>query len=190
VSTITGLTTGTITVEEYERMIEEGEIGEHDQVELIEGRIVVKMGQGPQHASGAEQSRRPIERLVPAVWHTRVERPIRIPAQDSEPVPDLAIVRGQPRDYKNRHPEPADIGLIVEVAKTSLVQDREQAVILGAAGIPAYWIIDIDGRQLEVYANPAAGAYPAPTILSESASVELVLDGQQLGTIAVADLLP
>ena len=189
-STIARPMTGTITVEEYERMIEEGEIGEHDQVELIKGRIVVKMGQGPKHTTGAERSRRPIERLVPAGWHARVERPVRIPEQDSEPVPDLSIVRGDVDDYDTRHPEPADVALIVEIAKSSLQQDREQAVILGAAGIPAYWIVNIDDRQLEVYAWPVGGAYPSPTILDESASVELVIGGQVVGQIAVADLLP
>jgi Uma2 family endonuclease len=189
-STITRPMTGTITVEEYERMIEEGEIGEHDQVELIKGRIVVKMGQGPRHAMGAEVCRRPIERLVPAGWHCRIERPIRLSEQDSEPVPDLSIVRGGPGDYADRHPEPADVALIVEVAKTSLQQDREQSVILGAVGISVYWVVNLEDRQLEVYAGPVAGAYPPPTILDESASVELVIDGQVVGQIAVADLLP
>ena len=105
-------------------------------------------------------------------------------------MPDLSIVRGDVNDYDTRHPEPADVALIVEIAKTSLHQDREQAVILGAAGIPVYWIVNIDDRQLEVYAGPVAGAYPPPTILDESASVELVIDGQVVGQIAVADLLP
>jgi Uma2 family endonuclease len=191
-STITRPMTATITVEEYERMIEEGEIGEHDDVELIKGRIVVKMGQGPIHASGSEKSRRPIERLVPPGWLVRIEKPVRIPAEDSEPVPDLSIVRGDVEDYLNRHPQPEDVALIVEVAKTSLALDREQAVILGAAGIPVYWIVNIDDRQLEVYpgAPGVAGAHPPPTILDESATVELVIDRQVVGQIAVADLLP
>jgi Uma2 family endonuclease len=105
-------------------------------------------------------------------------------------VPDLSIVRGGPGDYADRHPEPADVALIVEVAKTSLQQDREQSVILGAVGIPVYWVVNLEDRQLEVYAGPVAGAYPPPTILDESASVELVIDGQVVGQIAVADLLP
>jgi Uma2 family endonuclease len=110
--------------------------------------------------------------------------------QDSEPVPDLSIVRGGPGDYADRHPEPADVALIVEVARTSLQQDREQSVILGAVGISVYWVVNLEDRQLEVYAGPVAGAYPPPTILDESASVELVIDGQVVGQIAVADLLP
>src|SRR4051794_26518516 len=157
-STITRPMTGTFTVEEYERMIEEGEIGEHDQVELIKGRVVVKMGQGPIHASGSEKSRRPIERLVPLGWHVRTGKPVRMPRENSEPVPDLSVVRGDMEDYLRRHPGPVDVALIVEVAKSSLALDREQAVILGAAGIPVYWIINLVDRQLEVYSNPALGA--------------------------------
>ena len=181
-----------MTVEEFDRMIEEGELGEHDQVELIKGRVVVKMGQGPIHASGSEKSRRPIERLVPLGWHVRTEKPVRMPRENSEPVPDLSVVRGDIEDYLRRHPEPADVALIVEVAKSSLALDREQAVILGAAGIPVYWIINLVDRQLEVYSNPAPGApgYPAPVWLGESESVDLIIDGQVVGQIAVADLLP
>jgi Uma2 family endonuclease len=190
VSTATQLLTGHCTVEEYDRMIEEGEIGEHDDVELIQGRIVVKMGQGPIHASGSEKSRRPIERLVPAGWHVRIEKPVRIPTEDSEPVPDLSVVRGDIEDYTGRHPQPEEVALVVEVAKSSVALDRAQAIVLGAAGIPVYWIINIDGRELEVYANPVAGVYPPPTILDESASVDLVLGGVVVGQIAVADLLP
>ena len=60
----------------------------------------------------------------------------------------------------------------------------------GAAGIPVYWIVNIPNRQLEVYPNPAGGVYPAPVWLGESESVDLIIDGQAVGRIAVADLLP
>jgi Uma2 family endonuclease len=183
------LLSGYHTVEEYERMIDEGEIGEHDDVELIRGRIVVKMGQGPIHAKASEKSRRPIERLVPAGWHVRIERPIRIPADNSEPVPDLAVVRGDVEDY-DRHPQPEDVALVVEVAQSSVALDRDQAVILGAAGIPVYWIVNLVDRQLEVYSAPVQGVYPPPQILGESATVELIIAGQVVGRLAVADLLP
>ena len=123
-STITRPMTGTITVEEYERMIEEGEIGEHDQVELIKGGSSSRWARGRGTRWVRRCRRRPIERLVPAGWHCRIERPVRLSEQDSEPVPDLSIVRGDLEDYADRHPEPADVALIVEVAKTSLHQDR------------------------------------------------------------------
>lgn len=97
---------------------------------------------------------------------------------------------GDVEDYLERHPEPADVALIVEVAKSSVAVDRDQAAILGAAGIPVYWIINLPDRQLEVYSNPAGGVYPAPVWLGESESVDLIIAGQTVGRIAVADLLP
>jgi Uma2 family endonuclease len=185
-STITGL----ITVEEYERMIDEGAIGGDDHVELIEGRLVAKMPKSPPHQVGSEKTRRAIERLLPTGWHARVEGPVRIPNRLSEPEPDVSVVRGDVEDYVDRHPEPAEIALVVEVSKSSVYDDRALAPIYAAGGIPAYWILNLAGRQLEVYAGPVAGAYPAPTILDESAMVDLMIGGQLVGRIAVADLLP
>jgi Uma2 family endonuclease len=171
-------------------MIEDGVIGEHDQVELIEGRIVAKMSKKPSHTIGSEKTRRAIERLLPAGWHARVEGPVRIPNRQSEPEPDVSVVRGDIEEYVDRHPEPENIALVVEVSKSSVYDDRALAPTYAGGGIPVYWIVNVKDRQLEVYAGPVAGAYPAPTILGESASVELVLDGVAIGRIAVADLLP
>ena len=115
---------------------------------------------------------------------------MRIPDYD-EPEPDLSVVRGDSDDFTDHHPGPGDVALIVEVADSSLSRDRgEKRDNYGRAGIPAYWIVDLVNRRLEVYAGPAGGAYPAPTILGESESVELIIDGRPLGRIAVADLLP
>jgi hypothetical protein len=63
------------------------------------------------------------------------------------------------------------------------------------AGLPVYWILDLSLRQLEVYSGRApsgggAGEYPAAAILAETESVEVVIDGQVIGRIAVAELLP
>ena len=113
-----------------------------------------------------------------------------IPSCDSEPEPDVAVVRGQICDYLDHHPGPADVGLIVEVADSSLTDDRAMAATYGGGGIPVYWIVNVAGRQLEVYANPAGGAYSAPTIPAEKESVDLTIGGQVVGRIAVADLLP
>ena len=62
---------------------------------------------------------------------------------------------------------------------------------LGSSGVSVYWIVNVQDRQLEVYSNPTAGGvYPTPTILKETDSVELIIAGQPMGQIAVADLLP
>ena len=179
-----------ITVDEYERMIEDGTIGEDDPIELIEGRLVAKMTKKPDHMSSSGRARRAIESVLPPVWHARVEGPVRIPSRDSEPEPDLAVVRGDIDDYEDRHPDPADVALVVEIAKSSLAEDRKLAETYGGGGIPTYWIVNLVHRQLEVYARPANGTCSSLTILKKNELVGLIIDGQTVAQIAVADLLP
>ena len=105
------------------------------------------------------------------------------------------MVRGGIDDYEDRHPGPEDVALVGEVAESTLTDDRAMAMTYGGGGIPVYWIVNLAGRQLEVYTHPEpgariGGAYPAPTILGEPESVELIIEGQVVGMIAVAKLLP
>ncbi len=179
-----------ITVDEYEQMIEDGTIGEDDPIELIEGRLVAKMTKKPDHMSSSGRARRAIEIVLPLGWHARVEGPVRIPSRDSEPEPDLTVVRGEIDDYEDRHPDPADVALVVEIAKSSLAEDRKLAETYGGGGIPIYWIVNLVQRQLEVYARPVNGTYSALTILKKNELVDLIIDGQAVAQIAVADLLP
>ena len=104
----------------------------------------------------------------------------------------MALVQGDDDAYEDRHPEPGEIALTVEVSdKTSLKRDRgEKRDLYGRAGIPVYWLVNLVNRQVEVYANPTGGAYPAPKILGETEFVDLIVGGQAVGQIAVADLLP
>ncbi|MGO8896900.1 MAG: Uma2 family endonuclease [Isosphaeraceae bacterium] len=179
-----------ITVDEYERMIEDGTIGEDDPIELIEGRLVAKMTKKPDHMSSSGRARRAIESVLPPGWHARVEGPVRIPSRDSEPEPDLAVVRGDIDDYEDRHPDPTDVALVVEIAKSSLAEDRKLAETYGGGGIPTYWIVNLVHHQLEVYARPANGTYSSLTIPKKNELVDLIIDGQAVAQIAVADLLP
>ena len=138
----------------------------------------------------APRCRREIERALPAGWHLRVEGFVRIPDYN-EPEPDLSVVRGESDDYTDHHPGPADIALVVEVADSSLSRDRgEKRDNYARAGIPVYWIVNLVGRQLEVSSNPTGGAHPPATILGETDSADLVIAGQVVGQIAVANLLP
>ncbi len=179
-----------ITVEEYERMVEDGTLAEDSRVELIEGRLVEKMAKSNEHRTATQRAHRAIGRLLPAGWHVCKEDPVRIPGRNSEPEPDLSVVRGDIDDHADQPPGPGDIALIVEVARSSMADDRGLAVTYGSAGIPVYWIVNVDDRQLEVYCQPTGGAYPAPAVLNETDKVDLVIDGQVIGQIAVADLLP
>jgi Uma2 family endonuclease len=129
-----------LTADEFER-IEEFLDGRR--VELLDGHIVARGDVEPPHAVATDQLRRQLDRLVPQGRFVREEKPVRIPDYD-EPVPDVAVAKGTPRGYANRHPGPADIALLVEVSESSLDRDQgRKQLIYGRAGIPVYWIVNL-----------------------------------------------
>ena len=185
-----GLVPYRLTVDQYEAMVDAGILTEHHRLELIEGILVKKMTKKPDHSAGSESCWRTIHRLLPPGWHVRIEKLVRIPTRDSMPEPDVSVARGDHNDYVEVDPGAADVALVVEVARSSLAADRALAKTYAGGGIPVYWIVNVADRQLEVYANPAEGAYPAPVILPESATVDLILAGQVVAQLPVAELLP
>jgi Uma2 family endonuclease len=175
-----------ITVAQYEAMIASGAFSRDDRFELIEGTLVAKLTKKPSHSTGSQLCGEAIRRLLPAGWHVRIEKPVRIPARDSMPEPDVSVARGAIRDYEDHDPGPEDVALVVEVSDSTVRADRVLAATYSGAGIPVYWLINIPDRQLEVYTPGAT----APVILAETDTVELVIAGQTVGRIPVADLLP
>ena len=178
-----------LTVDQYDLMVTNGILPETNRLELIEGRIVEKDWMTPLAACAAETCRELLDDIVPAGWYVRCGGPVRIPQRDSEPEPEVSVVRGKPGVYRQRHPGPGDIALVVEVVRCDVADDRAMAATYGGGGIPVYWIIDVAGSQLEVYANPRGGAYSDPTIFGEGELVEVVIEGRVVGKIPVADLL-
>jgi Uma2 family endonuclease len=180
-----------ITLDEYEAMVASGEIIPDDRLMLIEGRLIKKMTKHPPHSTATGSCHAEIQALLPAGWHLRKEEPVRIPSRASEPEPDVAVVRGTRKTYARRHPNEADIALIVEVADTSLAKDRALAVTYGAAGIPVYWIVNLVHYQIEVYTDPdPAGGYRSRVDYQSGKNVPVIIDGQEVGRIPVSDLLP
>ena len=121
-----------MTVDEYERNIENGIIPENNRAELTAGELVEKMPKSPGHVWAITETCATIKRLLPGSWHVRQEAPVRIPEYD-EPEPDLSIARGTRDDYLDRHPEPADVALVVEVPRSTVYDDRAMAPIYGRA---------------------------------------------------------
>ena len=99
-------------------------------------------------------------------------------------------MRGVSRDYLTHYPDAADVALIAEVSVSSLDKDRALADIYGKAGIPVYWIIDVDDGQVEVYSNPGPNGYQSHEVLAPGHVLHVVVDGVEVGEIAVADILP
>ena len=130
-----------------------------------------------------------LNKLVHGAFHIRQEQPV-APWDRWSPEPDVAVVRGRPTDYWERNPGPADVPLIIEVCDTTTQDRTEKVPGYAQAGIPVYWILDLNRACLEVFRSPIAGQYVEHTVLLETESVDIMVDDQSFGRIAVADLLP
>jgi Uma2 family endonuclease len=179
-----------MTLEQYESLIASGFFAKRDDVHLINGYLVTRMAESPLHGAICEVIRLAIEALLLAMWHTRSEKGLRIPAQSSMPRPDLVIVRGAPRDYLARYPDPADTALVVEVSISSLDEDRAMADIYAAGGVPVYWIVNLVDGQVEVFYNPGPSGYQSHEVLAPGHVLRVMIDGVEVGEIPVADILP
>lgn len=180
------------SVEEYHRLIDAEVLPEDARVELLEGWISPKMTHKPLHDATIQIIRKRIQRVLPEDWDIRIQSAIT--TTDSEPEPDLAIVRGDERRYLKRHPGPKDIGLLIEVAESSLELDREQKGRLYArARVASYWIVNVIDRQVEVFSEAtgsAAAKYRACQICDGRDFVPLLLDGSTIAQIPARELLP
>jgi Uma2 family endonuclease len=181
------------SVNEYHSLIQSGHLTEDDNLELIEGYLVLKMARNPPHDSAIDLTRESIRPLLPKGWMLRSQQAVTL--SSSEPEPDFAAVRGDGRTFAQRHPQPADIGLLIEVSESTLDFDRiDKTRIYARDNIPVYWIVNLIDRQVEVYSQPsgpiAAPAYAVRQDYGAADAVPFLLDGVLLGSIPVRDLLP
>lgn len=178
-----------LTVAQYHDMIRAGILTEDEPVELLQGWLVKKMPKNPQHSVVTQLTREAIAALLPSDWYVDAQEPIT--TEDSEPEPDVVVVRGSRRQFLNHHPGPIDVGLIVEVAESSLHYDRTaKKQLYATVGVPVYWIINLADRQIEVYSDPHGEDYEQRIVYSDADTLSLVLDDQEVGQIMVRELLP
>ena len=141
---------------EYERLIDLGVFQPGEPIELIGGDLMVAEPQGAAHYTAIMKTARALEAAFGPGWHARTQGPIGLD-DDSEPEPDVAVVRGSPDDYGRVHPSRA--ALTVEVAESSLGVDRQRKGSLYArAGLSDYWVLNLVDRVLEVYREPVPDA--------------------------------
>ncbi|VTU00796.1 Uncharacterized protein OS=Chroococcidiopsis thermalis PCC 7203 GN=Chro_3539 PE=4 SV=1: Uma2 [Gemmataceae bacterium] len=181
------------SVARYDRMVSDGILSPEDRVELLENYVVLKMPHDPIHDGTIDVIDDAIRALLPKGWRLRCQETLAL--SDSRPEPDLAVCRGHSRTYLTRHPTPADVGLIVEVANTSLLRDQQDKARIYARGnVACYWIVNLDDRRVEVHTQPSgpcdSPAYASVTHYAATDSVPLVLDGVAVASVSVADLLP
>ena len=182
-----------ISVERYHDLVRTGALTTMDRLEMIEGNLVEKMSQNSPHSSTLDRVEYELRALLPAGWWLRSQKPISLAR--SVPEPDAAVVRGDRRAFDLRHPVAADCGIVIEVADSSLWYDRTvKGRLYAEAGIPEYWIVNVEERIVEVYASPTPTADPAEygtrTNFAVGQSVPLSLDGIAVGQLPVADLMP
>jgi Uma2 family endonuclease len=183
----------TFTLDEYHKMIKTGVLTDGEPYELLEGYLVKKMSRGELHDAAIQALLKRFVRLLPAGWDLRAQCAVTLNA-GSEPEPDFAFVRGDETIYRNHHPGPAEIGLLVEVSNTSLTVDREdKGRIYARAGIPIYWVVNLVDKVIEVYSQPSGPceepSYATHDGYSTASSAPVVLDGITVGTIGVADVI-
>jgi Uma2 family endonuclease len=181
------------SVAEYHRLIQLGFLTEDDNLELLEGYLVHKMTRDPPHDNAILKGNKRLLRLLPTGWELRVQCAVTL--TDSEPEPDFAVVSGYETTNQNRHPRAADIGLVIEVADSSLPGDRDdKGRIYARNGIVCYWIVNLVDRQVEVYTAPsgptANPGYGQRTDHQPGDLIPLDFGGGTVIRVAVQDLMP
>ncbi|WP_110987533.1 Uma2 family endonuclease [Acaryochloris thomasi] len=185
---MTAVQTRRFTVQEYYRMTEQGILSPTERTELINGEIVKMAAKGTAHTSAVL--------LVQDVFKESLGRQVFVKSQDpiqlfndSEPEPDVAVVKRDPLAYSTHHPIPEEILLVIEVADSSLKYDLEtMAVLYARAEIAEYWVLDVLTRQLHIFRQPHQDRYQSQMILAETLDVTPIAFTDC--TIAIRDLLP
>jgi Uma2 family endonuclease len=168
------------TAAEYHQMAEAGILAEDDRLELIEGEIIEMAAIGRHHAAAVLRLSDLFSATFRDVALVNTQNPIRL-SDDTEPQPDLTLVRRRPDFYDSGLPGPEDVFLVVEVADTSVAYDRRLKIPLyGRSGIPEAWLIDVNKRTITVYRDPGSDGYSTTRVLRH---------GEQLAPIAFPDRL-
>lgn len=146
------------TLERYHSAINAG-LFDDQPVELLEGDIVVMAPEREAHACYSSDAAEYLRRLLGERAAVRETKPVTLP-NNSEPVPDLAIVVPPLRRYLDHHPYPADIFWLIEYANTTLAVDLgKKKYVYADAGIPEYWVSNLKNSQLHVFRDLVNGTY-------------------------------
>ncbi|HEY1189110.1 MAG TPA: Uma2 family endonuclease [Gemmata sp.] len=180
------------TPAQYHKLIDAGIIREGEAVELLEGYLVEKGMRNPPHEMSLRRVTARLPRYVSG-WFLQIQGAVALGT--SEPEPDGVFLRGDETTCDGRLPTPADMGLVLEVSDSTLAFDRrDKGRIYAREGIPVYWIINVEDKQIEVYTDPDATAnppvYKTRTDYKPGDTVPITLDGAPVGTVPVNELLP
>lgn len=185
-----------LTVDLFSRMVESGLIPQDRRVYLRDGRLFEKMAKTKAHGSVGAGITMSLAPRLPAPWSLWPESTIVLDASNA-PLPDFAVIRSGDllgRAAPDRYPGPGDVGLLIEVAVTSLRDDLSTALEQYArALIPTYWVVDVAGRRILVHSEPRVaegrGEYARVETYRSGQSVPLELDGREIARIPFDEVL-
>lgn len=161
------------TVEEYHRMAEVGILKPTDRVELIRGEIVQMSPPGRRHIAFVDNLTQLLVRRLAGRAIVSVQNPV-IMTDDSEPQPDLSVLRRRSTPYKDAQATGVDVLLLIEVAETSLRYDRTAKLRLYAeAGVPEYWVVDCAAETVEVHRGPGGSGYREVFLVRDAGTLTL-----------------
>ena len=147
------------SVDDYHRLAELGFIAPDERTELIQGEIIPMAPIGPRHAGHTRRLLQILSSRIGDAGVVDAQNPVRL-GDESEPQPDLTVLRPRDDFYAAAHPTPEDVLLLIEVSDTSLSFDRRTKVPLYAEhAIAVVWLVDVENGAVEVYEQPVNGVY-------------------------------
>ena len=161
------------TLDDYHRMVASGLLDDRP-VELLRGEIIEMSPERETHAYLLTEATKYLILMVGERADVRQDHPITLPGYDSEPEPDIAVVRPLGREYLNHHPYPGDIFWLIEFADSSLAKDLDDKRRLYAqAQILEYWVVDLQQLRLVVFRNPEGTDYRQTMTINDGELIPL-----------------
>jgi Uma2 family endonuclease len=181
-----------LTAEQALRMAEAGIIPEGGGIELLDGVLHLKDAGEPHNTAVmvVAEAFRPLAALAPARHHVR-EQKSNTADPYALPEPDVAVVKGGVLDYLPTPPPPSALAIVVEVNATTPDDHTRKLAGYAAAGVPAYWVVDVDYDQVVEYTVPnASGGYDRRVLHRRGESLAVVIAGHPCGEVRVEEILP
>jgi len=181
-----------LSVEAYHALLKAGIIQDGDPVELLEGFLVPKMGKGLRDELVRRRLVRMLNALIPAGFFVDTQGAATL--IDSEPEPDVFVIRGTEEDYADHHAGPADAVIVIEVSDSSIRRDRNwKKRIYARSGVACYWIADLVNNRIEMFTQPTGHTrkphFEKTAEYRSGDEIPVLIDGKEIGRLTVGEIL-
>ncbi|MBF2057709.1 MAG: Uma2 family endonuclease [Cyanobacterium sp. T60_A2020_053] len=153
------------SLEEYHSLIDNGLLARKN-VELLEGELIEMPPESPLHTHVTVTGSNYLRERLKGAGVIREAHPITL--TNSEPEPDIAIVKPHSHEYKYQHPSSEDIFLLIEISNKTLNYDlNDKRKVYAKEGIKEYWVVDIKNQQINIFLNPENEDYQTQKVIRE-----------------------